>query len=250
MDRHAPWHRSFRIDGGAQDGIELTQIDPSEFLLRSRIEYVGARTGLEGRVREEVLAAIRVVTPETLPRTDLASVPAPAQWFVNRYGVHTPAALIHDALIGAERLPAGMTEPYADRYFRFMLADLGVPWLRRWLMWTAVALRTRFAAGGVVRWSVVLWVLASMVGMTSFALAWRAGDWPALAIATFAPFVFAGLWGRQYGAGLIAAYTAPWVLPPTAFGALGFVAYRLLEAAAERVAGSGADPARPRTRAP
>ena len=43
--------------------------------------------------------------PVRLPRTDLASVPLPLRWLVSNYGVHTPAALIHDWMIDTEPIP-------------------------------------------------------------------------------------------------------------------------------------------------
>jgi hypothetical protein len=41
--------------------------------------------------------------------------------------------------------------------------------------------------------------------------------------------VFSLLWGRQYGAGLVAAYNAIWILPPTVLGVIGYAFYTGLE---------------------
>jgi hypothetical protein len=230
MPEFAPWTSSFVIEGDERGRIVLAQRGRTRFELHSTITYTGAETGLEGEVGEATLAAIRSVSPETLEATDLASVPRPLLWLVGRYGIHTPAALIHDRLIEAEELPSGLNERLVDRYFRFMLKDLGVPFTRCWMMWAAVALRTRLRSGWAARASVVLWLLASVAGMAVFVYAARAGNLPLLTAATFAPFAFAVLWGRQYGAALVAAYTAPWVVPPTLFGALGYGVYLGVEA--------------------
>lgn len=239
MVMHAPWSRSFLVEdpesglASPTGAIRLSQIDLKEFQLEAKLRYVGEQTGLEGKVSESVLADIRVVGPATLPVTDLASVPQPLRWLVAQYGSHTPAALIHDRLIGLETPINGLTEPHVDRYFRFMLHDLGVRWLRRWLMWAAVAMRTRWKAGGIRSASVLIWAVASAVGMTFAVIALTTQNWPLLLLTVSAPFIFAILWWRQYGAGLVAAVAAPWVLPPTIIGAIGFVIY----AGLERVAG-------------
>jgi hypothetical protein len=215
--------------------------------LGSTVRYVGNETGLEGSVGAELIDRVRQVGPRQLPLTDLTSVPKALRWFVGQYGVHTPAAIIHDALIGGEEVPAGMTDELADRYFRFMLDDLGVRLIRRWLMWAAVALRTRFCAGGLKRVSIVAWVVASAVGMVIAAWATLTGAWLVLLAAVLAPVVFAGLWGRQYGAGVAAAYSAPWILPPTLFGAAGFYLYSGLEHLVDRVVGRGRSGDQPTT---
>ena len=236
-DGHAPWVKAFAVStpGGAVDPrgwIVLRQCDTKVFELGSEIRFLGV-TGLEGKLPDAAIAAIRTVTPDTLPTTDLASVPGALQWLVSRYGVHTPAALIHDRLIGSDAprhgALEGMRDAYADRYFRFMLEALGVKWLRRWMMWAAVAMRSGFKAG--VRRAVMLavWLVASLVGTTVAVIGVATDRWALLAFASVAPLLFALLWERQYGAGLVAAYTAVWVLPPTVLGAIGYGIYRLLE---------------------
>jgi len=227
--RRAPWvvSGSFEVEGDPSGKIGLFQVDEKTFTLQSSLTYIGEETGLEGKVPPPTLVRIRSVSPETLPTTDLASVPAVLRWFAGRYGVYTPAALIHDWLIPQPVDPPleGMTNEYADRYFRFMLGDLGVPTIRRWLMWAATAARSRFSSGWPNATLLVLWVIASIVGMTTFVVGLATGNTLAVIAATFAPFLFAGLWGRQYGAGIVAAYSAPWILPPTIFAWLGYLVY-------------------------
>jgi hypothetical protein len=222
----APWRDSFEVDGVAGGAIKLEQIDRKQFALESTVGYVGELTGLEGKIDESVIDEIRVVGPFT---TDLASVPGPLRWFVGRYGVHTPAALIHDHLIGKTPPITGLKDWHADRFFRFMLKDLGVRWIRRWLIWAAVATRTRFEAQGLRRVGVVVWVLSALGGMTTFLVGVVTTSPSLLLIATVAPVPFAALWGRQYGAGLVASYSAPWIVPPTVVGAAGFGVYWVLE---------------------
>ncbi len=245
MDKQPPWGDSFVVDDIPGGEIRLRQIGIKDFALDSIIRYAGSQTGLEGAVADEVIENIRVVDPSTLPRTDLASVPMPLRWFVAQYGAHTPAALIHDRLIDSNMPIQGLTDAHSDRYFRFMLQDVGVRWIRRWLMWAAVALRTRYRAGGIKQVSVIVWVLASFGGMSLFVGALLNENWQLLALALMAPFAFAALWDRQYGAGVVAAMAAPWVLPPTLFGAIGFVLYAVLEWVAGRFVDRETEPAEP-----
>jgi hypothetical protein len=234
---------SFVIDGATvgRGRIKLEQTSLKCFALHSAITYTG-RTGLEGKVRASSIDAIRTVTPQQLDDTDLASVPTVLRWFVSPYGVHTPAALIHDRLIGLEPRIEEVTDQAADRYFRFMLDDLGVRFIQRWLMWAAVAFRTRFVAGGVARCSLVLWVVLSMIGIAALADGVLTGNWWLAAAALLAPWVLSALWGRQYGAGIVAAYFAvPWILPPTLFASVAYGTYRVAEWAFHRVGGPRAD---------
>lgn len=71
-------------------------------------------------------------------RTDFASVPRVFAWLVPKYGRYTAAAVLHDRLCATE-VPAGDVTPIdADGLFRRSMRELGVPFLRRWLMWAAV----------------------------------------------------------------------------------------------------------------
>jgi hypothetical protein len=241
LDRldEAPWGRVFEITPTVPDhkgAILLAQVDRKRFLLGSTITFVG-ETGLEGKPKlKDALDAVRTVTPLTMPITDLASVPVPLRWFVETYGAHTPAAIVHDSLIGNPNRPKVMTDIYADRYFRFMLKAVGVSWLRRHLMWTAVALRTRWAAEGAkwfIRWrnrlGLVLWGLLSILGMTAAVVALVQGSWLLGAAAIALPVPACLLWGRQCGAGVVAVFAAPWLLPPSGLAVIGYGIYWLIE---------------------
>lgn len=87
-------------------------------------------------------------------RTDLASVPGFLLWLVPRYGAHTLAALVHDQLV---KHPPSGGRVKADTIFRDLLGELNVPWIRRWLMWTAVSLGTTWHRGAQFRLRLVLW---------------------------------------------------------------------------------------------
>lgn len=70
--------------------------------------------------------------------TDFASVPIVFQWLVPRSGRYTKAAVLHDFLW---RTPVdGVSRGDADGIFRRCMRELGVPLLRRWLMWGGVRL--------------------------------------------------------------------------------------------------------------
>jgi uncharacterized protein DUF1353 len=84
--------------------------------------------------------------------TDFASVPTPFVWFLPRYGKYTQAAILHDYL-WRERVPAGdLTLPEADGILRRALRELGVSFLHRWIMWSAVRLGALTKPGGKKRW--------------------------------------------------------------------------------------------------
>jgi hypothetical protein len=69
--------------------------------------------------------------------TDFASVPAPFQWLIPRSGRYTKAAVLHDYLWRhGKKLKVARAD--ADGLFRRAMADLDVPFLRRWVMWGAV----------------------------------------------------------------------------------------------------------------
>ncbi len=222
----APWASCF-VDPDRPDEparILLEQVTRKSFLLGSSLRFVG-ETGVPGLPSEAC-----VLRPPDLgdpPLTDLASVPPALRWFVSPYDVHTPAALLHDRLIGPTN-DLGVSDVEADRFFRFMLKALGVRFVRRWMMWTAVAFGTRWRSPSD-RPLLVAWVLASVVGMSAFVGGLLADSWWLVALAAVAPVPASALWGHQYRAGLTAAATAIWVLPPTLFGALGYWVYWVTE---------------------
>lgn len=70
--------------------------------------------------------------------TDFASVPRITSWLIPTYGNYTPAAILHDVLL-TDYLASGLVSSRdTDGLFRRILRELGVPFTRRWLMWTGV----------------------------------------------------------------------------------------------------------------
>ena len=181
----------------------------------------------------------RTYSPGAENPTDLASIPRYMRWFESSYGLHTLAAIIHDDLIVTT--PNGgalQDDTLSDRFFREMMRSAGVPWLKRWIMWSAVALRTRWAVGGIRRTSVLIWLLLSTLGISGFvwAVLSLATDWDSptdawvlLLASGVLPFAAAGLWGKQYGAGIIAAIAALWILPAAVLAGFGYLVYLALE---------------------
>ncbi|WP_420451397.1 DUF1353 domain-containing protein [Ilumatobacter sp.] len=229
-----PW-RGFSIRPCDDDrpAIRLEQIDRCTFRLASTVRYHGP-TGLEG-LDPESDRRIRTVDATTLRSTDLASIPGPLRWWINSYGVHTPAALIHDRFIGEPfgddpGRPEGVSEQAIDRYFRFMLRELGVPFFRRWLMWAAVAFRTRMHAGPLRRIAMVLWIAIAIVGVGLLATGALVGDRGLVLAAAALPIPAAALWGRQAAAALIIAFVGvPSLLAPTAMAIPFLAIYALVE---------------------
>jgi hypothetical protein len=71
-------------------------------------------------------------------RTDFASVPRIAVWLIPTFGRYTAAAILHDYLI-TDQIPAGRVSSIdTDGLFRRVMRELGVPPVKRWLMWAGV----------------------------------------------------------------------------------------------------------------
>ena len=76
-------------------------------------------------------------------QTDFASVPRAFVWLIPKYGRYTKAAILHDFLC-TESAAGRFDRDDADGIFRRVMRELGVPFLRRWLMWGAVSLATQW----------------------------------------------------------------------------------------------------------
>jgi hypothetical protein len=70
--------------------------------------------------------------------TDFASVPRVVIWLFPRFGRYTPAAVLHDWLVTTGLATGAVSSRDADALFRRVLQELGVPPVRRWLMWCGV----------------------------------------------------------------------------------------------------------------
>jgi hypothetical protein len=84
--------------------------------------------------------------------TDFASIPRAFVWFLPKYGKYTLAAILHDYL-WRHAVPKGEL-PYvdADGLFRRAMRELGVPTVKRWMMWAAVRWAALGRTGGRKGW--------------------------------------------------------------------------------------------------
>jgi hypothetical protein len=240
---------------GTSGTVSLRQVDRTTFRVDDTFRFSGeeALEDIERHLRTKcgdaeaaaLLEAARVVTVDS-PATDLASVPQFLGWFERPYGLHTLAAIIHDRLIigGQPNKGALQSDILADRFFRQMMRTAGVSPIKRWVMWAAVALRTRWEAGTTRKLMVGLWAVAASIGIISLvsAIGTVVWEWPdllwlsagaRLTIAAVLPIVSLPLWGRQYGAGLIAFLVAPFVLPPAAVVIVGYGLLQFADRAAD-----------------
>jgi hypothetical protein len=211
--------------------VVLRQVGDSTFALQEDLVLTWPVAG------EGAPPSTLVVTPADVPTTDLASIPDYLGWFARRFGRHTPAAVVHDLLIPStgSPWPPGLPAEWrlapadADRLFRDLLTSSGVPPVRAHLMWAAVAARTRWQSGRLGRLSLIVWGLLAAAGSWAF-VAGLTGGGPALvAGALVAPAVAALLWGREYGAGLVAGYSLWWIVFGSAPAWLAYKAYQVVE---------------------
>jgi Protein of unknown function (DUF1353) len=84
--------------------------------------------------------------------TDFASVPRPFVWFIPQYGLYTMAAILHDYLWSRLAAKGKLSWIDADAIFRRALRELGVAFLRRWIMWAAVRWTALWKPGGTHGW--------------------------------------------------------------------------------------------------
>jgi hypothetical protein len=98
--------------------------------------------------------------------TDFASVPRIFVWFIPRYGRYTPAAILHDHLCRTQ-VPDSISRLEADGIFRQAMRELGVPFLRRWIMWAAVRWGALATGNGRKGWWREAWrvLLISLVAV-------------------------------------------------------------------------------------
>jgi hypothetical protein len=102
-------------------------------------------------------------------KTDFASVPKIFTWLLPRYGRYTKAAILHDWL--CQRAEKGLIDRAdADGIFRRSMRELGVAFLKRWLMWGAVRLDAaiRFGLKDLLRptrWDLLRFLAVFIVGL-------------------------------------------------------------------------------------
>jgi hypothetical protein len=209
----------FATADGSQPGrFELRQIADDEFELVTPFRYQGR----DGKVIP--------VTSQVLGRTDLASIPSFLGWFARRHGRHTPAAVLHDMLTTGDpdSLPPDVRiDPVsADRIFREAMLASDVPHVRAWVMWAAVAFRTRWVSRPTNKVLLGAWIATAVAGTGVLVYGVRRGKPELVALALLAPAPASLLWGRQWVGGLIAGY-AFW---PVLVGSLpAWTAYKFYE---------------------
>jgi Protein of unknown function (DUF1353). len=99
--------------------------------------------------------------------TDFASVPRVFAWLIPRAGDSVPAAILHDHL-WRDEAPAGrIAYREADGILRQALRVSGVPFVLRWLCWTAVRWGALTRKNGFKGWwkdfpLVLCWTLAAL----------------------------------------------------------------------------------------
>jgi hypothetical protein len=110
-------------------------------------------------------------------KTDFATVPRIFIWLVPPYGKYTKATILHDFLCRAKRV----NRSKADMIFRRAMRELGVSFLRRWLMWAAVRAGARLKdtyPREVFKWllvtipAVIFLIIPAMVVLIWLTLYW------------------------------------------------------------------------------
>jgi len=213
-----------RTDGTRPAQIHLRQISDNGFALEESFDLADD----DGRL---------LVDETRLKNSNLASIPGWLGWFMRRHGRHTPAALMHDQEVGEAE---DIRVPYdarvlADRRFRLALRASGVPPVRAGLMWTAVSFGSRHqtpeeGAPDPPRTALLdLWLIGAIAGMGLLAYGCHARDAVLILLALLGPLFGALLWGRMYGAGVIAGFALPLVIAGSVPGILAYHVYWLVE---------------------
>ncbi|MGF1599872.1 MAG: DUF1353 domain-containing protein [Acidimicrobiales bacterium] len=254
----APWaaiagYSGFEV-ANSRGRVSIAQIGVDAFAVATPFRFIDQPTldhyrhrlvgaGSSPEQAEIMLDDARALTPDE-SITDLASIPRFVAWFEDPYGRHTLAAILHDKLIVDEPNGGDLgNDILSDSLFRDMMGVAGVPLFKRWLMWAAVAARTRWVAGGYRRLSLILWGLLGVIGVASGVVAALAffgdlGSWDRplewALVAVTLPIGAALLWGRQYGAGIVAAAAGLWLIPAAVIVVLGLGVYMLSEKAIAR----------------
>ena len=232
----AALHRAWIGDDPRQHGIPfkkrysdrdadvvLRQLDARTFVLAEGFRYHG-QTVEEGG-----------------PPTDLTSVPSVLRWLVQSYGRHSLPALLHDVLI-EETTPPDERDR-ADAIFREAMAEMRVPFVRRWMMWAAVSLASTFRRSRGWRAMSAAWVLAYVAATVVLVLVRPAA--PVVAAVLLSPLVLALAWRDRYRVGLISAYGVLVLTVPTAAVSASTGVYLVSEKVAQLVLRALGRPAYP-----
>ena len=113
--------------------VAVRQVSATEFRTLESLSYSGRRETF-------------TVHPGFL--TDFASVPRAFVWLLPRYGLYTPAAILHDYLCWSRVV----SRRDADGLFRRSMRELGVTLPRRWAMWGAVRTASFMSGASASEW--------------------------------------------------------------------------------------------------
>jgi hypothetical protein len=145
-----------------EGSVTVEEIDANTWLVLEPVIYQGNK---------------RTFTVPPGFETDFASVPKVFTWLIPRYGVYTKAAILHDYLCATK--PVNRSD--ADGIFRRAMRELGVSFLRRWIMWAAVRAGGKLESASFAE--VLLWLVvavpasAFLLVPTVVVLAWSAVFW-------------------------------------------------------------------------
>ncbi|MEU5322705.1 DUF1353 domain-containing protein [Streptomyces sp. NPDC021056] len=156
-------------DPGSDARIELKRVIVGRheyFMMQRRIAY-----------RDRHLGELLVPRETGTFCTDLTSVPAFLTWLVPKTGEHLPATLLHDGLSHPEGVPEYTStdgqvvrRAEADRVLRDAMADAGTALIRRWLIWSAVAMATMWRGEGTDWPTWLQWRYRLIVGLTGLGI--------------------------------------------------------------------------------
>ena len=190
--------------------------------------------------------------------TDLATVPMWLWSFIASYGRQSAPAVLHDhrsvlaAALGDRRAALAQRRD-DDRVFRTALRELGVPLLRRWVMWAWVAADREREFGGLAGLLLIAQVVLGslLVVGASVAAFWQPWSLVAVPIVVLAALPWR-LRARELAPLVLVLTGSIAVLGPLlVLHLVALVPFRLIEAIVELV--SGGDPAgvlRPTLQAP
>lgn len=130
--------------------VDVRQIDDQDWEVLRALVYHATREDFEVPVGEH---------------TDFASVPRVFVWFIPRYGRYTKAAILHDYLCSKVVPAHTISRIEADGIFRQAMRELGVPFLRRWIMWAAVRLGALTNQAGREKWWTQAWRVALITAL-------------------------------------------------------------------------------------
>jgi hypothetical protein len=181
------------IDGTPIDTIHLRQVAANRFELLTAFRYRRANEAGEP------------IVVDAGTRTDLASVPTFLWWFVASHGRYTLPAVLHDSLVAKAETFESRAE--ADWIFLEALADRGIGWWRRRIMWSAVTYGTLWKYRRAL-----LVLMAAQIILGSAAVYWFSwhGAWIAW---VFLPAGVALVWGRFFWAVVLGTYVGPLLAP-------------------------------------